>query len=201
MTPAKTARANRTWELAGGQARVFSGHESFACRYGWLPKLYEAVEQDEELFADDERAILALGLGKNMVRSIRFWGARIRAAGRATRSRKEYGAGAATAGHGRGVGPVPRGCGVPLEVALVCDRARRSGRVGNGLPRVAGRAGLARSVDRRRAESGRGSQGIGDAENGDEPRGHPVADVRLGTQRRGGNRARTRRGARSRNCT
>ena len=58
----------------GGHARVFSGHESFACRYGWLPKLYEAVQQDEELFTSDERAILTLGLGSNMVKAIRFWG-------------------------------------------------------------------------------------------------------------------------------
>ena len=62
---------------AGGRAdgvEVFSGHESFACRYGWLPKLHEAVCADPELFADDERAMAELGLGKNMVRSIRFWG-------------------------------------------------------------------------------------------------------------------------------
>ncbi|RXF68555.1 DUF4007 family protein [Hansschlegelia zhihuaiae] len=57
-----------------GRPRVFSGHESFAVRYGWLPKIYEAVVRDPEIFADDERAILTLGLGKNMVRSVRFWG-------------------------------------------------------------------------------------------------------------------------------
>lgn len=57
-----------------GRARTFSGHESFAVRYGWLPKLYEAVTRDPELFRDDEHAILSLGLGKNMVRSVRFWG-------------------------------------------------------------------------------------------------------------------------------
>lgn len=70
----KTQSVNGAWEPAGAQARVFSGHESFACRYGWMPKLYEAVQADEKLFADDERAILALGLGKNMVKAIRFWG-------------------------------------------------------------------------------------------------------------------------------
>jgi len=57
-----------------GRSRVFSGHESFAVRYGWLPKLYEAITRDPELFGDDERAILTLGLGKNMVKAIRFWG-------------------------------------------------------------------------------------------------------------------------------
>ena len=54
--------------------RVFSGHESFACRYGWLPKLYEAVVEDPALFSSDENAILRLGLGRNMVKSLRFWG-------------------------------------------------------------------------------------------------------------------------------
>ena len=54
--------------------RVFSGHESFACRYGWLPKLYEAVVEDSSLFSSDEGAILRLGLGRNMIKSIRFWG-------------------------------------------------------------------------------------------------------------------------------
>lgn len=55
-------------------ADVFSGHESFACRYGWLPKLYEAVATNPAIFTNDEDAIVALGIGKNMVRSIRFWG-------------------------------------------------------------------------------------------------------------------------------
>ena len=66
--------ADHLWALEGGRARVYSGHESFPCRYGWLPKLYEAVADDPELFASDESAILALGLGKNMVKAIRFWG-------------------------------------------------------------------------------------------------------------------------------
>lgn len=53
---------------------AFSGHESFPCRYGWLPKLHEAVVEDASLFIDEEAAMVVLGLGKNMVRSIRFWG-------------------------------------------------------------------------------------------------------------------------------
>ena len=61
------------WVVKRGP-RVFSGHESFACRYGWLPKLYDAVEDDPALFASDEKAMLRLGLGRNMVKSLRFWG-------------------------------------------------------------------------------------------------------------------------------
>ncbi len=68
------ANLETVWNAEGGRARVFSGHESFPCRYGWLPKLYEAVQQDPEIFTSDERAIVALGIGRNMVKALRFWG-------------------------------------------------------------------------------------------------------------------------------
>ena len=51
----------------------FSGHESFACRYAWLPKAYRALQADTAIFTDETRAMVELGLGKNMVRSLRFW--------------------------------------------------------------------------------------------------------------------------------
>jgi hypothetical protein len=51
----------------------FSGHESFACRYAWLPKALLAIQAEPEIFSDEERAMAKLGVGKNMVRSIRFW--------------------------------------------------------------------------------------------------------------------------------
>jgi hypothetical protein len=50
-----------------------SGHESFACRYTWLPKSVRGLQAKPKLFADDEQAMVDLGVGKNMVRSIRFW--------------------------------------------------------------------------------------------------------------------------------
>lgn len=52
----------------------FSGHESFVCRYGWLPKVHRAVLQDPTILRDDLKAMHTLGIGKNMVRSIQFWG-------------------------------------------------------------------------------------------------------------------------------
>ena len=67
------SRTEAGWSTKPGP-RIFSGHESFACRYGWLPKLYNALVDDPELFASDEQAILQLGLGRNMIKSIRFWG-------------------------------------------------------------------------------------------------------------------------------
>lgn len=72
MIAASAARATRAWQ--GDKALKFSGHESFVIRYGWLPKLHGAVCEAPEVFSSDERAILALGLGRNMVKSIRFWG-------------------------------------------------------------------------------------------------------------------------------
>jgi hypothetical protein len=51
-----------------------SGHESFACRYAWLPKLVKLVKQDPVALSDDEKAMVEMGLGRNMVRSARFWG-------------------------------------------------------------------------------------------------------------------------------
>jgi len=50
----------------------FSGHESFPFRYAWLTKGYGAVSRDQAAFLSDEAAV-TLGVGKNMVRSIRHW--------------------------------------------------------------------------------------------------------------------------------
>jgi Protein of unknown function (DUF4007) len=53
----------------------FSGHESFSCRYAWLPKAAQAIDYDNTILtpAREDDAMVALGVGKNMVRSIRFW--------------------------------------------------------------------------------------------------------------------------------
>jgi len=51
----------------------FSGHETFPCRYTWLPKAFRAIQNDPTIFADEEQAMVVLGVGKNMVRAIRFW--------------------------------------------------------------------------------------------------------------------------------
>jgi len=51
----------------------FARHETFHLRFGWLKKCYDAVKKDERVFQSDD-ALVRLGVGKNMVRSIRFWG-------------------------------------------------------------------------------------------------------------------------------
>jgi hypothetical protein len=62
-------------DKAGSQApRIsFSGHETFVFRHSWLKKAVDAVAKDPEVFTKDG-AIVTLGVGKNMVRSIRHWG-------------------------------------------------------------------------------------------------------------------------------
>jgi Protein of unknown function (DUF4007) len=50
-----------------------SGHESFTCRYTWLPKVVHCLKRDDRLLTKEEEAMVELGVGKNMVRSIRFW--------------------------------------------------------------------------------------------------------------------------------
>lgn len=55
------------------QMYKISGHETFPCRYAWLPKAFLAIESDPKVFADEEKAMVTLGVGKNMVRAIRFW--------------------------------------------------------------------------------------------------------------------------------
>jgi hypothetical protein len=51
----------------------FSGHESFPLRYAWLPKAARAIADAPDIFSDEETAMVEMGLGKNMVRALRFW--------------------------------------------------------------------------------------------------------------------------------
>jgi hypothetical protein len=50
---------------------TFSGHDSFQCRQLWLKKGYDYVQEGKDF--NDEDAVVKLGVGKNMVSSIRFW--------------------------------------------------------------------------------------------------------------------------------
>ena len=49
----------------------FSGHESFFCKPLWLKKAYDAMNEGVSFTSPD--AVASLGVGKNMVASIRFW--------------------------------------------------------------------------------------------------------------------------------
>jgi hypothetical protein len=50
----------------------FTGHETFPFRYTWLPKGVRLVERHARLFIREDATVL-LGVGKNMVKSIRHW--------------------------------------------------------------------------------------------------------------------------------
>ncbi len=49
----------------------FSGHESFPCKSLWLKKGYDFVIEGNDF--NNPEAVIGLGVGKNMVASIRFW--------------------------------------------------------------------------------------------------------------------------------
>ena len=51
---------------------AFARHETFHPRHGWVKKGFDAASKDPNVFARDN-APLVLGVGKNMVRSIRYW--------------------------------------------------------------------------------------------------------------------------------
>jgi len=51
---------------------VFARHETFHPRFGWLKKGFDKTLEDSGIFTRDE-APVTLGVGKNMVKSIRYW--------------------------------------------------------------------------------------------------------------------------------
>lgn len=50
---------------------TFSGHETFHCKSLWLKKGYDFVKEGHSF--NDEDAVVILGVGKNMVSSIKYW--------------------------------------------------------------------------------------------------------------------------------
>lgn len=51
---------------------VWARHETFHPRFGWLKKGFDWAQKDADIFQRDNATVL-LGVGKNMVRSIRYW--------------------------------------------------------------------------------------------------------------------------------
>lgn len=54
------------------QVVAFARHETFHPRFGWLKKGFNSAAKNPKIFLDDN-APVQLGVGKNMVRSIRYW--------------------------------------------------------------------------------------------------------------------------------
>jgi len=54
------------------QSGSFSGHETFPFRYAWLKKGIDGLLHQPDIFSRND-AMVTLGVGKNMVRAIRYW--------------------------------------------------------------------------------------------------------------------------------
>ena len=52
---------------------AFGRHQTFHLKLAWLPKGFKAAQENNELFKDIDSATVTLGVGKNMVFSIRYW--------------------------------------------------------------------------------------------------------------------------------
>jgi hypothetical protein len=65
MTAAAATKERRRFE--------YGRHETFAVRHGWLGKGIAYITDDAPGFSDDEAAVVDLGLGSRMVKSLRYW--------------------------------------------------------------------------------------------------------------------------------
>jgi hypothetical protein len=59
--------------LTDAATRSFARHETFHPRFGWFRKAYAVAAEDPYAFGREDAPVV-LGVGKNMVRAIRFWG-------------------------------------------------------------------------------------------------------------------------------
>ena len=69
----KGNRGDRRMRLTEAAERSFARHETFHPRYSWFRKAYSHVSIDGGIFSRPD-APVEIGVGKNMVRAIRFWG-------------------------------------------------------------------------------------------------------------------------------
>lgn len=52
---------------------AFGRHETFPLRYAWLTKGFEAITAEPAIFSEPDRAMVELGVGRNMVNAIQYW--------------------------------------------------------------------------------------------------------------------------------
>jgi hypothetical protein len=60
-------------ETAAKSRYEYGRHETFAVRHGWLGKGLSRMDESPDGFRADEDAIVDLGLGSRMVKSLRYW--------------------------------------------------------------------------------------------------------------------------------
>src|SRR6056300_893632 len=70
MAKAKTVMAFA--QAFDPEITAFGRHETFPLRYSWLTKGVDAIDSNPNVFTDDA-ATVKLGVGNNMVKSIRYW--------------------------------------------------------------------------------------------------------------------------------
>ena len=51
----------------------FSGHQTFPLRIAWLPKVSLEISKGNDPLKNIDEGIISLGLGKNMIESLRCW--------------------------------------------------------------------------------------------------------------------------------
>ena len=59
-------------DVGAKRISVFARHETFHPRFGWIKKGFDRAVEDPSIFLRDD-APVRLGVGKNMVRAIRYW--------------------------------------------------------------------------------------------------------------------------------
>ena len=62
----------RTTVRLTSNTTAFGRHESFPLRFGWITKSLDALAKDPKVFTRED-ATVTLGVGKNMVTSMRYW--------------------------------------------------------------------------------------------------------------------------------
>ena len=62
----------RTLNLKDACIQSFGRHETFHLRYGWLKQAYDHTLKDDSVFSREDAPVV-LGVGKNMVRAMKFW--------------------------------------------------------------------------------------------------------------------------------
>ncbi len=67
---------------------IFAGHQTFHPRFGWVKKAFDGAQKDKHIFNREDATVL-LGVGKNMVEAIKFWGLAFKVVEKVTRAGKK----------------------------------------------------------------------------------------------------------------
>lgn len=72
--PATTDEGNQSFEEIDSSKKFrFSGHQTFPLRIAWLPKASVEINKGKDPLTNIDEGIISLGLGKNMIESLKCW--------------------------------------------------------------------------------------------------------------------------------